>query len=231
MSEPAAPTRRRPRTVLYVALGLAAVIALLVGVLATRKPASDRPVYSALIGKPAPDISGTTIDGQHFQLSQFAGRWVLVNFFATWCAPCQKEHPEILAWSREHADAGDGEVVAVVYGDDASRVRDFFARNGGDWPVLTDDSKEPIAVAYGVTAPPESYLITPGGTVAAKLIGGVHAHDLDQIMAKYDQASGVTNAPATSVAPTSATTPGAPGGAAPPTTGGATAPTGAGAGS
>ncbi len=178
---------RRSRTVLYVTLTLAAVIALLVGVLATRQPASDRPVYSALIGKPAPDIGGTTIDGQQFQLSQFSGKWILVNFFATWCTPCQKEHPEIQSWSREHADAGDGEVVAVVYGDEPSNVRSFFAKNGGDWPVVLDNGKEPVAVAYGVTAPPESYLITPNGDVAAKLIGGIRARDLDQLMARYQR--------------------------------------------
>jgi len=180
---------RRSHTVLYVTLSLAAVVALLVGVLATRKPASDRPVYSALIDKPAPDVAGKTIDGQQFQLSQFSGKWVLVNFFATWCTPCQKEHPEIQSWSREHADAGDGEVVAVVYGDEPARVRAFFAKQGGDWPVVLDDGKEPIAVAYGVTAPPESYLLAPNGYVVAKLIGGIRARDLDQLMVKYQRAA------------------------------------------
>ena len=183
------PPRRRPRTVLYVSLSLAAVIALLVGVLATREPASDRPVYSALIGQPAPDITGKTIDGQQFQLSRFSGKWVLVNFFATWCTPCQKEHPEILSWSREHADAGDGEVVAVVYGDSAANVKGFFARHGGDWPVVLDDGKEPIAVAYGVTAPPESYLVAPNGIVVQKLVGGIRARDLDQLMARLQAAA------------------------------------------
>lgn len=185
--EPSAP--RRSHTVLYVTLSLAAVVALLVGVLATRKPASDRPVYSALINKPAPDITGKTIDGRQFQLSQFSGKWVLVNFFATWCTPCQKEHPEIQSWSREHADAGNGEVVAVVYGDEPSRVRSFFAKQGGDWPVVLDDGKEPIAVAYGVTAPPESYLVAPNGYVVAKLIGGIRARDLDDQMARYQRAA------------------------------------------
>lgn len=179
---------RRSHTVLYVTLSLAAVVALLVGVLATRKPASERPVYSALIGKPAPAIVGKTISGQQFQLSQFSGKWVLVNFFATWCTPCLKEHPEIKAWSQQHAQAGDGEVAMVVYGDDPGRVRGFFAQQGGSWPVVLDQGKESIAVAYGVTAPPESYLVAPSGNVMAKLIGGVRARDLDQLMAKFQRA-------------------------------------------
>jgi cytochrome c biogenesis protein CcmG/thiol:disulfide interchange protein DsbE len=178
--------RRRSHTVLYIAVAFAAVVALLVVVLATRKPAADRGVYSALLNKPAPAVVGKTIDGKQFDLAQHRGKWVVVNFFASWCTPCAKEHPELQAWAREHADAGDGDLVAVVYGDTAANARAFFARNGGDWPVVMDEGKESIAVDYGVTAPPESYLIAPDGTVVTKIVGGVRAHDLDEIMAKAE---------------------------------------------
>ena len=57
----------------------------------------------------------------------------------------------------------------------------FFAENGGDWPVLVEDTGG-IAVRYGVTGVPESYLVAPTGVVASKVIGGVRADDLDAII-------------------------------------------------
>lgn len=190
---PTAPEARgRGRTVLYVSIAVLVLMGGFVALLATRKPASEQTVQSALINKAVPDVSGPTIDGGRFSIDSLSGKWILVNFFATWCAPCQQEHPEIKSWAAEHAAAGDAAVVAVVYGDDPNRVRSFFKTQGGNWPVVIDNSTDsPISLRFGVTAPPESYLVRPDGTVVYKIVGGVHQKFLDDLLAKAKAATGL----------------------------------------
>ena len=94
------------------------------------------------------------------------------------CVPCIVEHPELVAFAEERAITGDAIVVSVAFDDASANVRDFFLANGGEWPVITTDTGS-IAVDYGVTAVPESYLVAPSGVVAAKLIGGITKDDLD----------------------------------------------------
>lgn len=178
----AAPLHRR--TALIVALVVAVVVAGFVGVLATREPATDREVDSALIGKVAPELEGQTLDGGTFDVDNHLGRWVVVNFFATWCQPCVVEHPELDSFQQDHAELGDAVVVSVLYDDDADDARTFFEERGGDWPVVLDDSG--IAAYYGVTAVPETYLVAPSGRVAFKLVGGVTQDGIEQRMASVE---------------------------------------------
>jgi cytochrome c biogenesis protein CcmG/thiol:disulfide interchange protein DsbE len=176
---------RTRRLAIGVAIPMAVVLALFIGLLATRKPATDRQIATPLLDKLAPVITGTTISGAAFDLDHLRGQWVVVNFFATWCVPCRQEHPELLSFSRRHAQAGDAEVVSVVFGDDADTVRTFFADNGGDWPVVLGDEGR-VALDYGVAAVPESYLVDPEGFVRAKIVGGVTSDGLDRILAEVE---------------------------------------------
>jgi cytochrome c biogenesis protein CcmG/thiol:disulfide interchange protein DsbE len=173
----------RTRPVRWVALGAAVLLALLLGVLATRPSAASRTADSPLLGKRAPPISGTTIDGETTSLLESRGRWVLVNFFATWCIPCRKEHPHLLAFSERHRVAADAAVVGVIYDDSVKAVRDFRADEGGDWPMVTDP-KGQIALDFGVAGVPESFLISPDGVVVAKIVGGVRLNDLEELLAQ-----------------------------------------------
>ncbi len=180
--------RRRIGLVIAIALGLGMVA--LIAILATRPPALDRQGKSPLLGKPAPDIVGTTVtstDGAEFKLSDRRGRFVLVNFFATWCAPCQQEHPELVSFSRRHLQAGDAEVVSVVFSDDDNDVKKFFEDNGGEWTVVSDPEGR-TALDYGVTGIPESFLIDPNGFVVSKITGGVTSDGLDAIINAAEQA-------------------------------------------
>jgi cytochrome c biogenesis protein CcmG/thiol:disulfide interchange protein DsbE len=165
--------RRRSRPALWGAIALGVVLALLVGVLATRSPASDRLVRSPLVGKGAPAIQGRTVDGSGtFSLDDHRGQFVLVNFFATWCTPCQAEHGDIKRFADAHAAAGDAAVVSVVFSDQTADVQRFFQQHGGSWPVVRDDDGV-IATDWGVARVPESYLVGPSGVVIGKVTGGV----------------------------------------------------------
>jgi cytochrome c biogenesis protein CcmG/thiol:disulfide interchange protein DsbE len=168
-----APPAKRSRPALWIAIGLAVVLALLIAVLATRDNAATRLVRSPLVSHPVPALTGTTVDGSRsYDIDDHQGEWVLVNFFATWCVPCQQEHDDLARFQKFHAAAGDASVVSVVFADQTSDVRRFFAQRGGDWPVVRDEDGA-LATAFGVARVPESYLVAPDGTVAAKVTGGV----------------------------------------------------------
>jgi cytochrome c biogenesis protein CcmG, thiol:disulfide interchange protein DsbE len=172
-------TRTKPRFAPYVAVAVAVVLGLFVLLLATSR--DEIGSSSRLIDKAAPPIAGTGFRGDSFDLDTHRCDWVVVNFFSTNCVPCINEHPELKAWSERHAEAGDASIVSVTFDDSPASVRAFFEANGGDWPVLLQDTGS-IAIGYGVTAVPESYLVDPFGIVRAKILGGVTADRLDDII-------------------------------------------------
>lgn len=130
---------------------------------------------SPLLGQLAPPIVGTGLDGTQFDLDAGRGKWVLVNFFATWCPPCIVEHPELVQLERDNPDTL--QLVSVAFSDTTANVQAFFAEKGGTWPVLTTDTGG-ISIDYGVKGLPESFLVDPSGTVVAKFIGGITAEGL-----------------------------------------------------
>lgn len=179
----AGPSTGRPVRTAAVLVGVVAV--LLVGVLAWEvATGDDEGVRSGLVGRAAPAIVGTATSGEAVDLDRWRGEWVLVNFFATWCIPCVREHPELVEFARRHGPDGDGvpvEVVSIAFDDDPAEVEEFFATRGGDWPVLVDNTG-PIALDYGVRGVPESYLVSPAGQVVG-VFYGVTADDLDAAIA------------------------------------------------
>jgi cytochrome c biogenesis protein CcmG, thiol:disulfide interchange protein DsbE len=179
------PRRRGPALIAAAVIGV--LLVLLVVVLATRDPAQDRVGDSPLVGHVAPPLAGETLAGASFDLDRLRGQWVVVNFFATWCVPCQAEHPELVEFSERHAEAQDASVVSVVFDDEAEEVGRFFDRNGGEWPVVDGEG---IILDWAVAAVPESYLVSPGGVVVAKVTGGVTADGLDDLLDSVAQRSG-----------------------------------------
>lgn len=180
---------RRPRTVMYAALAVGVVMALLVVLLLTRKNAEERSTESPLLGKTAPALNGEALQGESFDIGA-TDRWVLVNFFATWCVPCVEEHPQLRKLAQEGQEAGNLDVVSVVYGDKAAAVEQFFQDKGGDWTVLDSDDGR-TALDWGVAKVPESFLVSPTGVVVERFQGGVVASDVEDLIAQYEaQATG-----------------------------------------
>ena len=169
------------RPALWIAGVVFLVVAGLMAVLATRSPALDKVADSPLIGHVAPDASGTALDGTTVRLGDLRGKFVVLNFFATWCIPCQREHPELQRFSHEHATAGDAQVLQVIFDDTPDAARSFVAKNAVDWPVIADPEGQ-IALDFGVRGPPESFIIGPDGLVIYKIVGQVDATGLNKLL-------------------------------------------------
>ena len=173
----------RRHTARWAAVTVGVVMLLLIAVLATRKSAADKQAESPLLGKPAPSLTGSGLDGSQVSLASMHGKWVVLNFMASWCVPCREEHPELVKFTQRHGAAGDAQVVGVVFDDTAGNVRGFFKRLGGDWPVL-DDPGGHLALEYGVRGPPESFLVDPNGFAVSKIVGQVTADGLDKLLVR-----------------------------------------------
>lgn len=180
------PGSRHPAR--WVALTVAIVAAGFLAMLATRPSAQSVAAASPLLGQPAPEVTARTIDGTTARLATYRGRWVLVNFFATWCVPCRQEHPDLIAFDERHRAIGDAVVVGVVYDDTPSAVTRFRKELGGDWPMLIDERGR-IALEFGVRGIPESFLISPSGVVTSRIVGGVDDDDLEGLLRRAKSAS------------------------------------------
>ena len=129
-----------------------------------------RGVYA---GKPAPDFEAATLDGKPFRLSALRGKVVLLDFWATWCAPCVAELPNVKKAHDTFAKQGLV-VVGVSFDQSASKARDYVADKQLAWPQVWAEKadKGPIAELYGVSAIPAVFLIGPDGVVAATDLHG-----------------------------------------------------------
>ena len=168
--EIAEPERRHSRTrTITIVLAPLVLFALL---LASGLGKDPRALPSELIGKPAPEFSLPRIDANRTISSRdLAGQVVVLNFWASWCLPCRQEHDDLeAAWGR-YRERGVV-VLGVSFEDTTEGAMGFRRELGGDWPIA-DDPGSKTAIAYGVFGVPETFVIAPDGTIAAKTTGAV----------------------------------------------------------
>lgn len=125
-----------------------------------------------------PQLQVPTVDGKTYDLASHRGQWVVVNFWATWCAPCLQEMPELSAL---HAMRGNVEVVGLAYEDiELDEMQAFLKEHPVAYPIAIIDTYAPpkdFATPRGL---PMTYLIAPDGKVAKQFLGPVNAHDIEQ---------------------------------------------------
>ena len=127
---------------------------------------------------PAPDVVGTSLDGEQIDLSTLRGP-VVVNFWASWCGPCISEAPHLSAISREYADRG-AHVIGVNLDTSETNARTFQRDHELPFPSIHDPSKE-IAAAFGRSGPaglPTTIVLDAEHRVASRMLGAVTAREL-----------------------------------------------------
>jgi peroxiredoxin len=121
------------------------------------------------IGKPAPPLARADVSGHRVDLAALRGKVVLLNFWATWCAPCQAEIPAFVAWQSQFASQGL-QVVGVSMDDEQAQVLHYLVRHKLNYPVVMGDDK--LGEAYGgVDGLPITFLIDRQGKIRAEFKG------------------------------------------------------------
>lgn len=128
-----------------------------------------------------PALIVTTLDGSEYDLAARRGKWVIVNFWATWCSPCLKEMPELsaLAAMREDLD-----VIGLAFEEiEPAEMKAFLDEHPVVYPIAIIDTYEPPADFDSPAGLPMTYLIAPDGRIERKIMGPVTAADIEQIIA------------------------------------------------
>ena len=117
----------------------------------------------------AHDFAGEMMDAKTVNLQDYRGRFVLLNFWATWCSPCLKEMPDL---ENAYNEMGQEKLVvlAVGMGESVEKIKAFFNKYGFTFPLLADNRMK-ITKLYGVRNIPVTYLIDPDGVVLGRALG------------------------------------------------------------
>jgi thiol-disulfide isomerase/thioredoxin len=145
------------------------LLAVLVCVSVASATSHAAPPALNLLNKKAPGFALTDLSGQSLTLARFQGKVVLLNFWATWCAPCQVEMPVFAAWQRKYGPQGL-QIIGISMDDDAGPVRRLVARLKLNYPVAMGDER--LGAHYGgVLGLPLTFLIDRNGVVRARFQG------------------------------------------------------------
>jgi cytochrome c biogenesis protein CcmG, thiol:disulfide interchange protein DsbE len=136
---------------------------------------------SPLLGKPAPEIDLEGLEGERVRLSDYRGRPVIVNFWATWCIPCREEFPLLAKARAEHEEAGL-EILGVVHDDTADGARAFVTDLRAEWP-MPFDADDVAWNDYGGVGVPMTYFVDPEGVIRAVSFGPLTEAGLAQQLA------------------------------------------------
>jgi thiol-disulfide isomerase/thioredoxin len=135
------------------------------------------------------DFSLEDLEGRQRSLSEFRGKWVIVNYWATWCPPCLEEMPELEVFHSNHKD--ENAVVLGVNMEDVSveRLREFVDSQFISFPILRDRPRGRTELG-DVPGLPTTFMVTPDGKLAARQVGPVTIESLEQFISNYHPSQG-----------------------------------------
>jgi thiol-disulfide isomerase/thioredoxin len=164
------------------AAALLAIVAITVATMGSKAaPARTPPLAKAftlsLLGRP----------GQHVSLAAYAGRPLIINFFASWCAPCKRETPLLARFYASHG--GRTLIIGIDANDEAGPAETFVHAAGVGYPVGTDPFPAPVTNSYGVYGLPQTFFLNAQHRVVKHVIGDVTLTELNQGAALMDARS------------------------------------------
>ena len=129
-----------------------------------------------------PALKLPAVDGTTYELAAHRGRWVVVNFWATWCGPCLKEMPELSGLDQRRDDV---DVVGLAYEDiEPADMQAFLKERPVAYPIVIVDTFNPPADFAAPRGLPTTYLIAPDGKIARQFLGPVTAQEIEAQIAK-----------------------------------------------
>ncbi len=155
-------TDRQKIWLALILMGLGVLMAAGLAMISPSRP-NDRAVTSLRPGSQVSDFSLTDLQGQAVRLSDFHGRVVLINAWATWCPPCKEEMPVLNAYYLKHRDAGFS-ILAIDAADPRDAVEAFIKNTPVDFPVLLDTHLQ-VMNTFGIHSYPTSVLVGRDGQV------------------------------------------------------------------
>lgn len=132
---------------------------------------------------PAPAVTFTDLEGKPTSLAQYKGKLLLVNFWATWCAPCLKEMPLLINAQKQYGARGLQIIGPAM--DEAKDVKELATKLGVNYPVMADFASADAAMATlgnKQGALPFSVLIDANGMIVKTVLGGLHEDDLSALI-------------------------------------------------
>jgi thiol-disulfide isomerase/thioredoxin len=136
------------------------------------------PVQAAMPAQPTLHV--TTLDGKTFDLAAQRGKWVIVNYWATWCTPCIKEMPDISRFVAAHKNVV---AIGLAYEDsEPADIKAFLAKHPVVYPIAQVTLDQPLKDFDEPRGLPTTYLISPDGKVAKHIVGPVTEASLEGLI-------------------------------------------------
>lgn len=129
-------------------------------------------------GNQAPIFVLNGIDGKSYTLAAYRGKYIILNFWASWCAPCRIEMPLLEQTFHQNHDVV---ILAINNGEDADVVQQYVKELGLTFPILLDKDAS-VTKKYGIPALPTSYFIDPNGALETRFIGALTTQDLQSYL-------------------------------------------------
>ena len=172
------------RLMALLPLAALAVLAVLFVTYGLHRDPNIKP--QALVGQPVPAMALAPLEGgtpeevrQAAMMAAATGTPTVINLFASWCAPCEVEHPVLLALQAQGIT-----VIGIAYKDDPAKTEAFLQRLGNPFSKVLVDRTGRAGVEFGISGVPESFLIGADGKVLAKFTGPMTPADAEALLEK-----------------------------------------------